>query len=176
MAAGLIGVNVLGTSPTIEDVKAMKFEKLPVHMVLIFESPSSRTQSEILSVISLCIHLGIHYLTLYDPRGFLPFYALVGVLTPKLILLGYFRSLALDSPKTFLPAKLVKGSVAGKPLVNNQVNSKASLSVNILSEAEGKSHFVQVLKTMGKQAKQGTLKAEDIDINLIDSKINGTGT
>ena len=89
--------------------------------------------------------------------------------------IGVLKRFALDAPRTFLPDKFGILHVAGRP-VNSRGKKAAPLKVNVLSEEDGKQHFVEQLKSLAGEVQRGDRTSDAIDIPLLDSRINGTGS
>ena len=128
--------------------------KSPAHVALIFEKPQSQELGGLIEYWNWSADLNISYLTIYDEQG-------------------YFKKIAQEK---FAFGENVKVFVAGKPLGTTEEKERPKIGeifVNFLSREDGKGAIVQTAKELASEVKEGKIKLDDFDLNLVDSRIRG---
>ncbi|XP_076754209.1 transport and golgi organization 14 isoform X1 [Xylocopa sonorina] len=140
---------------------ASKVKKLPRHIVVVFGAKED-TIFDCVRIIGWCITLGIPYISFFDISGFL---------VRNESLLKY--ELAKRRPD------LMEHVNWGKPNVgftrNGICASKSKTRVSLLSSLDGKNEIVSLTKTLAEAVVTGSIKLEEIDIDLLDEKLNSRG-
>lgn len=140
---------------------AKRMKNLPRHVVIIFGAKED-TICDCVRIIGWCITLGIPYISFFDISGFL---------VQNENLLKY--ELARRRPD------LVEHISWSKPNAgftqNGITDSKPKTRVSLLCPLDGKQEIVLLTKTLAEAVVTGTIKPEEIDIDLLNEKLNSRG-
>ncbi|OAD53837.1 Nogo-B receptor [Eufriesea mexicana] len=137
-----------------------RIKKLPRHIVIIFGAKED-TVFDCVRIIGWCITLGIPYISFFDISGYL---------IRNENLLKY--ELARRRPD------LVEHINWNKPntgFTNGITDSKLKTRISLLSSVDGKQEIVLLTKTLADAVVTGTIKLEEINIDLLDEKLNSRG-
>ncbi|XP_029045175.1 dehydrodolichyl diphosphate synthase complex subunit Nus1 [Osmia bicornis bicornis] len=137
---------------------ANKKKKLPRHIVIVFGTMEN-TIFDCIRIIGWCITLGIPYISFFDINGFL---------VKNESSLKY--ELAKRRPDLMDHISWNKPNV--KSTRNGITDSKLKTRVFLLSSSDGKGEIVTLTKKLAEAVVTGTIKSEEINIDLLDEKLN----
>lgn len=141
---------------------AKELRKLPRHLVVVFGTKED-TVSDCVKFIGWCLALGVPYISFFDITGYL---------VRNEGLLKY----ELAKRRGDLSERVVwtKPNQAGYT-ENGITGPKSRILVSLLSPLDGKSEIVSLTRTLAEAVLTGTIKPEEIDIDLLDEKLNSRG-
>ncbi|KAK9297022.1 hypothetical protein QLX08_009121 [Tetragonisca angustula] len=140
---------------------AKKMKNLPRHVVIIFGAKED-TICDCVRIIGWCITLGIPYISFFDISGFL---------VQNENLLKY--ELAKRRPDL---VEHINWSKLNAGFTQNGItDSKPKTRISLLCPLDGKQEIVSLTKTLAEAVVTGTIKPEEIDIDLLNEKLNSRG-
>ncbi|XP_006622062.1 dehydrodolichyl diphosphate synthase complex subunit Nus1 [Apis dorsata] len=137
---------------------ASKMKKLPKHIVIVFGAKEN-TIFDCIRIIRWCYTLGISYISFFDISGFL---------VRNENLLKY--ELAKRQPDLMEYINWSKSNAGFSQ--NGITDSKSKMRIFLLSSLDGKKEIVSLTKTLAEAVITGTIKPEEINIELLDEKLN----
>lgn len=137
---------------------ASKMKKLPSHIVIVFGAKEN-TIFDCIRIIRWCYTLGISYISFFDISGFL---------IRNENLLKY--ELAKRQPDLMEYINWGKSNAGFSQ--NGITDSKSKMRIFLLSSLDGKKEIVSLTKTLAEAVITGTIKPEEINIELLDEKLN----
>ncbi|KAF3423604.1 hypothetical protein E2986_03954 [Frieseomelitta varia] len=137
---------------------AKKMKNLPRHVVIIFGAKED-TICDCVRIIGWCITLGIPYISFFDISGFL---------VQNENLLKY--ELAKRRPDL---VEHINWSKPNAGFTQNGITvSKLKTRISLLCPLDGKQEIVSLTKTLAEAVVTGTIKPEEINIDLLNEKLN----
>ncbi|XP_017794953.1 PREDICTED: dehydrodolichyl diphosphate synthase complex subunit Nus1 [Habropoda laboriosa] len=141
---------------------ANRMKNLPRHIVVIFGAKEDDILFDCIRIIGWCITLGVPYISFFDINGFL---------VRNESLLKY----ELANRRPDLMERINWGKPNARFAQNGITDSKSKTRVCLLSWLDGKGEIVTLTKTLAEAVVTGTIKSEEIDIDLLDEKLNSRG-
>ncbi|XP_015432733.1 PREDICTED: dehydrodolichyl diphosphate syntase complex subunit nus1 [Dufourea novaeangliae] len=137
---------------------ASRTKKLPRHIVIVFGAKED-TILECVRIVGWCITLGIPYISFYDISGFL-------VRNESFLK----HEIAKRRPDLLEHINWSKPNTAYTQ--NGVSGSKVKTRVSLLCASDGKEEIVTLTKKLAEAVVTGTVKSEEINIDLLDEKLN----
>ncbi|XP_003489547.1 dehydrodolichyl diphosphate synthase complex subunit Nus1 [Bombus vosnesenskii] len=140
---------------------ANEMKKLPRHLVIIFGAKED-TVFDCIRIIGWCITLGIPYISFFDISGYL---------VRNENLLKY--ELAKRRPDLL---DRISWSKPNAGFTQNGITDfKLKTRISLLCASDGKKEIVSLTKTLAEAVVTGTIKPEEINIDLLNEKLNSRG-
>ncbi|XP_017880257.1 dehydrodolichyl diphosphate synthase complex subunit Nus1 [Ceratina calcarata] len=136
--------------------------KLPKHLVVIFGTKED-TVFDCVKIIGWCVALGVPYISFFDITGYL-------VRNESLLKYELAKRKGDDLLERIVWTKPNAGYTE-----NGITGPKSKIRVSLLSPLDGKSEIVSLTRTLAEAVLTGTIKPEEIDIDLLDEKLNSRG-